>query len=66
MALTTTRTQWEYKLEALNLNPVDIDFDDPEELNALGTEGWELVGVQPNPTEGAAPFLCIFKRPVRD
>ncbi len=66
MALTSTRTQWEYRLEALNLNPVDIDFDDPDELNRLGAEGWELVGVQPNPTEGASPFLCIFKRPVRD
>jgi hypothetical protein len=66
VALTSTRTQWEYKLEALNLNPVDIDFDDPDELNGLGAEGWELVSVRPNPTEAAAPFLCIFKRPVHD
>src|ERR1700747_3841999 len=49
VALTSTRTQWEYKLEAFNLNPADIDFDDPDELNKLGAEGWELVSVQPNP-----------------
>jgi len=39
VALTSTRTQWEYRLEALNLNPVDIDFDDPDELDRLGAEG---------------------------
>ncbi len=61
MSTTTVRTVWEYKLEALDFSP--LDMDDPEELNTLGAEGWELVSVGPNPTEGAAPFLCIFRRP---
>ncbi len=60
MNTNTVRT-WEYKLEALDITP--FDMDEPMDLNALGAEGWELINVQKNPIEGAAPFLGIFKRP---
>jgi len=60
---TAVRTTWEYKIEALEFDPVDTDFDEPEQLNVFGGQGWELVSVQPNPTPGAARFLCFFKRP---
>jgi hypothetical protein len=55
---TSVRTAWEYKVEALNIDPIDPDTD----LNEFGAEGWELVSIQPNHTPGAAKFLCIFKR----
>jgi len=55
---------WEYKVEGLDLSSTDIlDLDEPISLDGLGAQGWELVSVLPNPTPGAAPFLCIFKRP---
>jgi Domain of unknown function (DUF4177) len=57
---TSVRTTWEYKLEALEFSP--LDFDEHTQLNELGAEGWELVSIQPSPSAGAAPFLCIFKR----
>jgi hypothetical protein len=60
---TATRKTWEYRVEALDLDPTEIDFDNPDKLNELGAQGWELISVQPNPTAGAAPFLCFFKRP---
>ena len=61
MDTTAVRTAWEYRLEPLEFSP--LDFDDPIELNSFGAEGWELISVQANPTPGAAPFLCFFKRP---
>jgi hypothetical protein len=60
---TAVHVKWEYRLEAFDFSPLEMEFDDPMELNVLGAQGWELVSVQSNPMEGAAPFLCIFKRP---
>ena len=62
MNTTKARTVWEYKLEALEFSPLDVG-NEPLGLNEIGAEGWELISVQPNHTRGAAPFLCIFKRP---
>jgi len=45
---------WEYKHLAAETAP------DETELNALGAEGWELVGVVPTPTA----VHCYLKRPV--
>jgi hypothetical protein len=59
---TNVRTVWDYRLEALEFSPLEVG-NQPFELNNLGAEGSEMVTVQPNPTRGAAPFLCIFKRP---
>ena len=56
---TTVHTAWEYKVEALELDPLDAE----DELNDLGRDGWELMSIQPNHTVGAAKFLCTFKRP---
>ena len=48
---------WEYKIQRVNLNPIDK----PEYyLNQTGQDGWELVSVDFFPNE-LAPVL-IFKR----
>lgn len=50
--------RWEYKSE--RLAGVQID----NQLNFLGSEGWELVHVSHEPEE-EYPFLCILKRPLK-
>ncbi len=53
-----TSTAWQYKLEALDLDPIDAE----EELTEIGNQGWELVQILPNPTSGGPKYLCLFKR----
>ncbi|MGH2620079.1 MAG: DUF4177 domain-containing protein [Anaerolineales bacterium] len=41
----------------------DANNDTAQKLNALGAEGWELVGIAHNPAEIGA--ILIFKRPLK-
>lgn len=50
--------KWEYITLLISLNRYEST---PEELNRLGNEGWELMGVV---TVGNA-FQCVLKRVVR-
>ncbi len=49
---------WSYKVESFDSSASGSDVE--ASLNALGEQGWELVGIQ---TIGPAPY-AIFKRPV--
>ena len=50
--------KWEYKSERLAGMQID------NQLNFLGSEGWELVHVTYQ-SEEEYPFLCILKRPLK-
>ena len=53
---------WEYKID-INLDNHSLE-DCQNELDKLGTEGWELVTVLDSPTEsGGHNRLFFFKRP---
>jgi ATP-dependent Clp protease ATP-binding subunit ClpA len=52
----TTPTRWEYRIE----RPAAPDWLSVETLNALGEEGWELVGAAPAELGGG----LVFKRPI--
>lgn len=60
--------QWEYRVIEMNLTEqfgANIEpFQLHEQgLNRLGSEGWELVAVQPLPPGGFSA-VTIFKRPL--
>jgi hypothetical protein len=50
---------WEYKVQPIEIGGHDAGIG---ELTRLGNEGWELVQVIGEPTEGRG-VPCIFKRP---
>ncbi len=50
-------SRWTYRVETVN------DRIDPEILNPLGADGWELVAVMPS---GDGRSDLIFKRPAPD
>ncbi len=52
---------WQYQYEWIAVNPQNsIAF---QRLSMLGSEGWELISVQPaGQSGGAAQFLFFFKR----
>ena len=52
--------KWEYK--SVWFRSTDLD----QELNALGTQGWEAVAVmgQRSPKVVDGTFLVLFKRPI--
>lgn len=50
-------TRWEYTVFKIDRG-CGLQFGGTKLLNSIGTEGWELVGFDPND-----PFLMIFKRP---
>lgn len=52
----TRPKMWEYKVTLIGFNPHDQQI-----LNQAGTEGWELVGVEPLETTSQA--WAYFKRP---
>jgi len=51
-------TQWEYKRVRLSTR-----FSE-HGLNKLGSEGWELVGVWPEPSSEGRKTWAVFKRSV--
>jgi hypothetical protein len=53
--MATTRQTWEYVME---------DISRQEQLNELGAEGWELIGVVM--AAGKSYPTCYFKRPALD
>jgi len=58
----TRLTSWEYEVESLSGSKHAIEA----ELDELGSEGWELVTMSPNPRRfKETDVLFVFKRPVR-
>ena len=54
-------TKWEYRVVVFKSGwGAQLKEEHEEKLNALGQEGWELVGMA---AEGAAMSL-VFKRPI--
>lgn len=62
----TGMTQWEYKIINLRSENYRLDPDFVDELNDLGEDGWELVGLTSvNFKSGATDNLAlVFKRPL--
>lgn len=56
-ARTTPGVRWEYHT---------LITKDPRgpELNNLGRDGWELVGLEHQRPKDGVYFVCVFKRPV--
>jgi hypothetical protein len=53
-------TTWQYQLLWFTLSPTDWTLSN--ELNMLGTAGWELVTVEPSQQAGQLQYLFIFKK----
>jgi len=58
-------TLWEYKIINIRSENYRLDPNAAPQLNALGAEGWELVGVSSvNFKSGATDNIAlVFKRP---
>ena len=58
-------THWEYKIINLRSENYRLDPDYVDELNDLGEDGWELVGLTSvNFKSGATDNIAlVFKRP---
>jgi len=61
-------TKWQYKTVDITTkwgftgnHPDQAELD--RQLQALGQDGWELVGAVPNPSLSKAPTILVFKRP---
>lgn len=67
MASRLEPTQWEYKIINIRSEKYRLDPATVPQLNALGEEGWELVGLTSvNFKSGATDNLAmVFKRPVK-
>lgn len=71
---TSGTPSWEYHVERFAVDsPAEEEMlRDPQRLNALGAEGWELANIVWRPKTdggwrrdwGQAFVFCIFKRPV--
>jgi hypothetical protein len=60
--------QWEYKIINIRSENYRLDPNAATELNKLGADGWELVGLTSvNFKTGATDNIAmVFKRPRRD
>lgn len=63
-----TVQRWEYKIINIRSENYRLDPDAAREMNRLGWEGWELVGITAiNFKTGATDHIAmVFKRPVGD
>lgn len=59
-------TKWEYKIINIRSESYRLDPNAIEQMNPLGAEGWELVGLTSvNFKSGATDNIAmVFKRPV--
>ena len=62
---------WEYRLDKVSVGGMqvpNIDSVTSASLNAIGKQGWELVGVLPMARGGGMTqqVYLMFKRPVQD
>ena len=59
-------TRWEYKIINIRSENYRLDPNAAPQLNTLGAEGWELVGLSSvNFKRGATDNIAlVFKRPV--
>lgn len=60
--------RWEYKIINIRSESYRLDPGASRELNRLGNDGWELVGLTSvNFKSGATDNIgMVFKRPVKD
>lgn len=61
-------TKWEYKIINIRSENYRLDPEATVQMNPLGEEGWELVGITSvNFKSGATDNIAmVFKRPVAD
>lgn len=61
-------TEWEYKIINIRSENYRLDPNAVTEMDALGREGWELVGITSvNFKSGASDNIAmVFKRPRSD
>lgn len=52
--------EWEYLFELLTLDPFE---ESEQQLNALGSKGWEVIAIIPKMGKGDSWTIALLKRP---